>query len=129
MKRTIETYPCFQMGTSLLLVILTTICLIVFSALSLSAALRDLSYSEKVAKKTNAYYDANSKAYQKLKSFVDANVSGIHSYEIAITKDRILSVTVELTEDSYHIITWKEISSGTWENNDTLPVLGSEQED
>lgn len=129
MKRSFDNYPCFQMGTSLLLVILTTICLIVFSALSLSAALRDLSYSEKIAEKTSTYYDANSKAYQKLKSLVDEGATGVHSYEIEITKDRMLSVTVELTDDSYHIITWKEVSSATWENNDTLPVLGSGQED
>lgn len=129
MKQKYDSYPGFQMGTSLLLVILTTICLIVFSALSLSAALRDYSYSEKIAEKTTAYYEANSKAYHKLKSLVDAGAIGVHSYEITIAKDRMLSVTVELTDDSYHIITWKEVSSAAWENDDTLPVLGSGLED
>ncbi len=129
MKRTDNTYPGFQIGSSLLLVILTALCLIVFSALSLSAALRDLSYSEKVAEKTIAYYKADSVANYKLKALVDSGASGTHSYEVPISENRILSVSVEFTDASYHITTWKEISSETWENDNTLPVLGSGQED
>ena len=129
MRQKRSLYPSFQMGTSLLLVVLTSLCLMVFAALSLSAALRDYEYSEKVANKTSAYYEANSKAYQELKSLIESGVSGIHSYEIPVNEQFGLSVTVELTGESYKILEWKEVSSKTWEHDDTLPVLGSDKED
>lgn len=129
MKRKRTPYPGFQIGTALLLVVLTAICLLVFSALSLSSALRDYEYSQKIAAKTNAYYEANSAAYQELKVLVDSGKLGQHSYEIAINDSRKLSVDVQIYEDSYEIIKWKEVSSDTWENDNKVPVLGSGQEE
>ncbi len=55
-------YPGFQVGTSFLLVI----CLVLLGVLSLSGALRDKSYSDKVAEKTGRYYAAVSEAQHKL---------------------------------------------------------------
>ena len=129
MKQNRTSYPMFQMGTALLLVVLTSLCLIVFAALSLSSALRDYGYSEKIAEKTKAYYEADSKANLELKALVETGNTGIHTFEVPINETRILSVKVALTEEDYHILEWKEVSSTTWEQDDTLPVLGSDQED
>ena len=125
MKLKRELYPGFQMGTSLLLVLLTTLCLIVFASLSLSSAMRDYEYSKKVAEKTTDFYSADSKANEVLKGLVVSGELGRHSYSVPINDERQLSVTVELTEDSYLILEWKEVSSKDWEGNTTLPVLGS----
>ena len=129
MKSKRSLYPGFQIGTSLLLVVLMALCLLVFSALSLSSAMRDYEYSSKLAVKTKEYYEANSKANQELKNLIDTNVQGTHSFEIPMNDTRSLSVSLVIEDDSYHIIKWKEVSSETWENDDKLPVLGSEQEE
>lgn len=129
MKHKRSLYPGFQIGTSLLLVVLMALCLLVFSALSLSSATRDYEYSKKLAVKTKEYYEANSKANQELKNLIDNNVQGTHSFEIPMNDTRSLSVSLVIEDDSYHIIKWKEVSSETWENDDKLPVLGSEQEE
>lgn len=129
MKHKRSLYPGFQIGSSLLLVVLMALCLLVFSALSLSSATRDYEYSKKLAVKTKEYYEANSKANQELKNLIDNNVQGTHSFEIPMNDTRSLSVSLVIEDDSYHIIKWKEVSSETWENNDKLPVLGSEQEE
>ena len=126
MKPERKLYPGFQMGTSLLLVILTTLCLMVFAALSLSSALRDYEYSKKIADKTILYYEADSKANEMLGELVDSGELGTHSYFVPLNDERQLSVTVEVTEHSYTILEWKEVSSKTWEGDITLPVLGSD---
>lgn len=126
MKRKRELYPGFQIGTSLLLVILTTLCLMVFAALSLSSAMRDYAYSEKIAEKTACFYKADSEANELLAKLISSGTVGTHTYSVPINAERNLSVTAEITEDSYRILEWKEISSKTWEGNSKLPVLGSE---
>ena len=129
MKSKRSLYPGFQIGTSLLLVVLMALCLLVFSALSLSSAMRDYEYSSKLAVKTKEYYEANSKANQELKNLMDNNAQGTHTFEIPMNDTRSLSVSLVIEDDSYHIIKWKEVSSETWESDDKLPVLGSEQEE
>lgn len=59
-------YPGFQVGTSFLLVIFVIICLVLLGVLSLSGALRDKEYSDRVADKTERYYTAVSEAQHKL---------------------------------------------------------------
>lgn len=129
MKHKRSLYPGFQIGSSLLLVVLMALCLLVFSALSLSSAIRDYEYSSKIAVKTKEYYEANSKANQELKKLMDTKAQGTHAFEIPLNDTRSLSVSVTIDDDSYQILKWKEVSSETWENDDKLPVLGSEQEE
>lgn len=61
-----KSYPGFQVGTSFLLVLFVIICLLLLGVLSLSGALRDKGYSERVAEKTGLYYAAVSEAQHKL---------------------------------------------------------------
>lgn len=74
-------YPGFQVGTSFLLVIFVIICLVLLGVLSLSGALRDKGYSDRVAEKTKLYYEAVSKAQHKLGE-IDRAIAGAEgSYE------------------------------------------------
>ena len=69
-------YPGFQVGTSFLLVIFVIICLVLLGVLSLSGALRDKGYSDRVAGKTKLYYAAVSKAQHKLGE-IDRAIAGM----------------------------------------------------
>lgn len=74
-------YPGFQVGTSFLLVIFVIICLVLLGVLSLSGALRDKGYSDRVAEKTQLYYEAVSEAQHKLGE-IDRAIAGLDgSYE------------------------------------------------
>lgn len=59
-------YPGYQVGTSFLLVIFVVMCLVLLGVLSLSGALRDRSYGDRVAEKTTLYYAAVSEAQHRL---------------------------------------------------------------
>lgn len=71
-----KSYPGFQVGTSFLLVIFVIICLVLLGVLSLSGALRDKGYSDRVAEKTELYYEAVSKAQHKLGE-IDRAIAGL----------------------------------------------------
>lgn len=58
-------------GLSTLLLVFVILCLIIFSVLSLSTAKADLEMSQKVADRTQDYYQAQSKASERLKE-IDA---------------------------------------------------------
>ena len=118
-------YPGFQVGTSFLLVIFVIICLVLLGVLSLSGALRDKSYSDRVIEKTGLYYEAVSEAQHKLGEIdralsemsssenMDRVVSelgyvvwisnsngepNILSYEVPITDSQVLRVEVEVLD-------------------------------
>lgn len=61
-------YPLINIGTSFLLITFIILCMIIFSVLSLSSALKDVQYSKKNAARTTAYYEANNQAEQQLAS-------------------------------------------------------------
>lgn len=76
-----KSYPGFQVGTSFLLVIFVIICLVLLGVLSLSGALRDKGYSDRVAEKTKAYYGAVSQAQHRLGEINQAIAGLGGSYE------------------------------------------------
>lgn len=133
-----RSYPGFQFGSSLILVILTTLSLVVLAVLSLSTALQDYKYSKLLAEQTTAYYEANNDAYQILEQIDTAKdlraIPGLTiegadpqtiSFEVPMEEQRALEVQLRYQDSQYHIIKWKETSHTTWESNTTLPVLGS----
>lgn len=61
-----KSYPGIQIGTSFLLVLFVIICLVLLGVLSLSGALRDKGYSDRIAEKTGLYYKAVSETQHKL---------------------------------------------------------------
>jgi len=64
-------YPPMNMGTSLMLAVFLILCLVVFSVLSLSGALKDSGYSEKQALRTSNWYEASNQAEKRL-AVIDA---------------------------------------------------------
>ena len=69
-------YSRFQIGTSFLLVIFVIICLVLLGVLSLSGALRDRGYSDRMAEKSKCYYAAVSKAQHRLGE-IDEMLTGL----------------------------------------------------
>ncbi len=65
MKR--RSYPITNIGTVSLLMIFIVLCLVVFSSLSLSGALSDHRYSQKIAQHNAEYYQASAQAAMILK--------------------------------------------------------------
>ena len=55
-------------GLSTVLLVFVMLCLIVFAVLSLETARADLQMSRKMADRTQLYYEAQSRAYEKVKS-------------------------------------------------------------
>ena len=54
--------PILNIGTSSLLIIFVILCLVVFAALALSSAKSDLQFSEDLAQRKTAYYEASYRA-------------------------------------------------------------------
>lgn len=71
-----KNYPGYQVGTSFLLVIFVVMCLVLLGVLSLSGALRDKGYGDRMAKKTSLYYAAVSEAQHKLGE-IDGAIDGV----------------------------------------------------
>ncbi len=61
-KKRPDSMPSFQIGTSYLLVIFVILCLVTFAALSLSSALKDQSYSQKLTAHQTEYNAASAQA-------------------------------------------------------------------
>ncbi len=73
-------YPPINIGTSFMLMIFIVLCMVVFAVLSFSGALKDVSYSEKNAARTTAYYTANNRA-ERILSYIGAVLSGAEAHE------------------------------------------------
>lgn len=67
-------YPPINIGTSFMLVIFIILCMVIFAVLSFSGAMKDLSYSERNALRTTAYYTANNEA-QRILAVIDSVLS------------------------------------------------------
>ena len=76
-------YPPITIGTSFLLIAFIILCMIIFSVLSLSSALKDVQYSQKNADRTSAYYEANNQAEQHLAS-IDALIHASDTFEACL---------------------------------------------
>lgn len=148
-KKKTASQPGFQIGTSYLLVIFIILCLVTFAALSLSSALRDRSYTQKVADHQTAYAEASSQASRQLadidqalgqtdpvtslEALEDVTVSqqedGLQiDYQIPVTDSQQLEITVIADPDAHtrRVVRWKEAARSGWEEKTTLPVLGSD---
>ena len=147
-KRRNESWPGFQIGTSYLLVIFIVLCLVTFAALSLSSALKDRSYTQKIADHQTAYATASAKAsarladidaalqsktpYESLQALSDITITNedsewLISYTVPMTDSQNLEVSVlaDPSDGSRRVVCWKEAATSQWTPKTTLPVLGS----
>lgn len=134
-----------NVGTSSILLIFVTLCLVSFATLSLVSANADRKLSTKVADRTVAYYNACNKAEESIAG-IDATLRQVYSqvenkdeyfaqvgysktYAIPISELQTLNVHLSILypENSsgsfYEINTWKIITTGALDYDDKLPVI------
>jgi len=128
-----QTHIPVNMGISLMLTVFIILCMILFSVLSLSGALKDLQYSQKNALRTSAYYEACNTAEKMIADLYENPLEkdeGSHiEFADPISDSENLLVVLEVMsreEPEYKILTWKQISTKEWNTDQTLPVLGSD---
>ena len=147
-----------SVGITSLALIFVMLCLLTFSVLSLVSARADMRLSQRSARRTTAYYDAENRAndvllsviscieeykdspdasvfYQKLRERLDGQngilFTGADSleYEILLDKEQLLSVSLEISYETYddgshyRILEWRTESTHEWETDETLPLL------
>ena len=130
MKTKKSSYPPINIGTSFLLVIFIVLCMVIFSAFSLSSASKDYEYSKKNAARTQAYYEACNQAEEIRAQIENSNsTQELIEYSVPIDDNEALHVVLKRQngEDSdYSIHSWTQQSISEWNSTQTLPVLGSE---
>lgn len=131
MKSRKFSYPPIHIGTSLLLVILIALCMVVFSVLSLSCALKDSEYSTKNAQRTKEYYEACNQAEVRLShiSSKDFSSKEVLEFSVPINDTEILQVVLKeapAKSPCYEIISWTKHSTENWTGSSHLPVLNGE---
>lgn len=144
--------PFVNIGSSSLLVVFLTLCLVTFAVLSLSSARSDYTFSEKLSQRRTAYYEASNRAEDILDA-VDAALSSSEgreakleavralsseeypelseaslsedavSWQVPVSDQQTLQVTLSLTEDSYEIQAWQLVTTAQWEADDDLQLL------
>ena len=133
-----------NIGTSSILFIFVMLCLVSFAVLSLSSATSDYNLSSKILENSTAYYDACNEA-EELLSATDTTLSDLYatgisrsgyydqvgkkkSFDIPVTDLQTLEVEINILypgeEDGafYEITSWRLITTGTLEYDDSLPV-------
>lgn len=66
MKNEKKNYPGVNIGSASMLVIFIILCLVTFAVLSVASANKDFAYSQKIAHRTENYYEASNKAEEIL---------------------------------------------------------------
>lgn len=125
-----------SIGTPSIVVVFAIFCLVIFSLLSRSLATDELKLAEKTAQATKDYYNAESRAFERvngLKALVSneaellrfAESQGIAAYEdegvlhLSFTEEidqsRVLSVALSLLSGELSVDTWQVVNTGAWE--------------
>ena len=141
-----------NIGTSSILIIIVILCLVCFSALSITSANADYRLSKRLADRTTAYYDACNQAqshlcelseelselYQKSVSIDDyenkikESMQDSLTFSYPIGENQILQVNVSplypenSDGDFLHVTGWQVINTVTPELDRSLPVFGSD---
>ena len=154
-KKRPDSMPGFQIGTSYLLVIFIILCLVTFAALALSSALRE-SYSQALAKHQTEYAAASTQASALLAQIdealesetpepaLEALAGTVPAISVSVQRQDaerpVFEITalipvsdsqnLQLTVNASHtrrITAWRETAVSGWEEQTTLPVLGSDR--
>ncbi len=122
-----------SIGLSSLLVIFCTLCLSVFSLLSLSSARADERLAEKSREAACAYYEADAKAQEILARLRAGEMppavtheNGVYSYQCPISDTQLLAVEVQVGGEQYEILRWQAVSTTQWEADTSIEVWEGE---
>ena len=142
-----------NVGSSLLLVTFLVLCLVTFATLSLSSAVSDKSFSERMAKRKTLYYQAVSQAEEILadidaklsesdgagRTFAASNFQSIDSsitydagdqilkYQVPVGEGQALFVSLKIspsdTGGSYTVLQWQVQNTTAWTEDQPLHLM------
>lgn len=141
-----------NIGTSSILIIIVILCLVCFSALSITSANADYRLSKRLADRTTAYYNACNQAqlylcelseelsglYQESASEADyenkikESMQDSLTFSCRIDENQILQVNISPLYpespdgDFFHVTGWQVVNTVTPELDQSLPVFGSD---
>lgn len=133
----------FGIGGASLLLIFAVLCLTVFSLLTLSAAMRERTLTEKRRAAVEAYYAADSAAAEvaaallegkrtgAVPSAVDGTAiedegGGVYAYLSPIDGRRAISVRLMLSDGGIDILSWRTTEIADWAPDESLSVWEGE---
>lgn len=116
-------------GGSSLLVIFAVLCLTVFSLLSLSTVQADSRLSAASARAVSAYYAADYRAEEILAALRAGELPNgvsfdgdIYRYSCPVSETQELQVEVRITDESWTVLRWQEVSIATENVEETLSL-------
>ena len=118
-------------GAVTLVMIFCVLCMAVFASLTLVTARREAALTELTAQRTQAYYDADREATEKVAALAkgdkprDVKISGdTASFAVPVGDAQKLDVRVRLTDDGCSVEKWATVYDGDWETDDSIEVWG-----
>lgn len=123
-------------GSTLVVLVFSTLCLTIFSLISLSAARIDKAMAEAEARTVTGYYEADLLAERILADIQEADVipeelyglsilsdgNGKVSFSCPISDHKELYVNLAIVDDSYEVLEWRMQDLDEWETDSELPV-------
>ena len=121
-------------GAVSLVMIFCVLCLVVFTVLTLSTAVREQQLSQLTAERAQSFYEADEQAVSTVAAL---RRGGEVSPEVQVTRedgvtlaefsipsgsDQSLEVAVRLTDTDCEILRWQTVYTGSWEIDDTIEV-------
>lgn len=127
--------PASGLGSTLVVLVFTVLCLTIFMLISLSTARTSKALADKEAETVIAYYEADFLAECILAEMMETaempdiirgvNISydvGVASFSCPISDNKELYVEVADFGDSYEILEWRMRDIDEWEADSGLPV-------
>lgn len=116
--------PVFT-GLSLLFVVLLTLCLFTFAAISLVSARHNYTSELSMAESKTAYYTACNAAEHTLAELEKGEKTGTVAFDVAIDDARLLHVELyrAAKDEAFQISAWQVQSSGEWTQNSEVNLL------
>lgn len=117
-------------GSVSLITIFCVLCLVVFSTLTLSTALREQSFANQYNKSAVNYYEADTKAVQVFNQIlnnqaadVDYTVEDdIFRFTIPVSDTQNLEVEVRASMDTKEILSWRTAFGAAWETDEFIEI-------
>ena len=120
-------------GAVSLVMIFCVLCLVVFTVLTLSTAVREQQLSELTAERAGAYYEADAKAVETVVALrrgenppevqiTQADGAALAEFSVPAGGDQALEVAVRLTDTDCEILRWQTVYTGSWELDNTIEV-------
>ena len=121
-------------GAVSLVMIFCVLCLVVFTVLTLSTAVRERNLSELTAARACGYYQADALAVETVAALrrggeippevriTQEDGATVAEFSIPASDDQSLEVAVRLTDTDCEILRWQTVYTGSWEIDDTIEV-------